>query len=64
MNHGWFLEVLADLRTFALENGMTEVSAQLEDLHRVADAEITYLFGPAASNVRRSDGRVKDRLLS
>lgn len=64
MNHSWFLEVLTDLRSFAIENGMTEVSEQLEDLHRVADAEITYIFGRTAVHAGRASRPFKDRLLS
>lgn len=44
MSHDWILDVLADLRNYALRNGLPETAAQAEATLRVARAEIR---GPA-----------------
>ncbi len=43
MGQDWILDVLADLKTFARENGMPSLAAQLDDASFVAHAEIASL---------------------
>ncbi|SMX27148.1 hypothetical protein TRP8649_01250 [Pelagimonas phthalicica] len=43
MGQDWILDVLADLKTFARENGMPSLAAQLDDASFVAQAEIASL---------------------
>ncbi|KAA0912475.1 hypothetical protein [Aquicoccus porphyridii] len=40
MKNDWILDVLADLKTFAQANGLTQLAEQLEDTTLVAAAEI------------------------
>ncbi|WP_417525450.1 hypothetical protein [Marinovum sp.] len=39
MQHDWILDVLADLKTFALTNGLPALAEQLDDARIVAMAE-------------------------
>ncbi|MDD9741788.1 MAG: hypothetical protein RID15_00060 [Marinovum algicola] len=39
MQHDWILDVLADLKTFALSNGLPALAEQLDDARIVAMAE-------------------------
>ncbi|MEE9387297.1 MAG: hypothetical protein V3U96_01700 [Paracoccaceae bacterium] len=41
MAHNWIIEVLADLKTFAAENGLTKLAGQLEETALVATVEIS-----------------------
>ena len=41
MTHGWIIDVLTDLKTFATKNGLTALADQLEDTALVATAEIS-----------------------
>ncbi len=41
MTNYWIIEVLADLKSFATENGMSKLAGQLEDTALVATAEIS-----------------------
>ena len=50
MAHDWFLDVLDDLRAFAVKNGLHAVSAQLEEVHRVAEAEIAFVDSGASTD--------------
>lgn len=45
MRNEWILEVLADLRRFALLNGLPQLAEQLDDTALVAMAEIATLEG-------------------
>lgn len=40
MQHEWMLDVLADLRSYALSNGLAAVAEQLEDTRIVAMTEV------------------------
>ncbi|PSL22221.1 hypothetical protein CLV88_101646 [Shimia abyssi] len=40
MKNDWILDVLADLRTFALANGLEDLADQLDDTRMVAACEI------------------------
>ncbi|SLN59749.1 hypothetical protein ROJ8625_03024 [Roseivivax jejudonensis] len=40
MRHDWIINVLSDLGTFARQNGLTALAAQIEDAKFVAHAEI------------------------
>ncbi len=40
MSHDWVLDVLADLRSYALRNGLPQTAAQAEVTLRVARDEI------------------------
>ena len=41
MANDWIIDVLADLKTFATENGLTALAGQLEDTALVASTEIS-----------------------
>jgi hypothetical protein len=66
MANEWILDVLADLKAFALDNGLPAVACGLGDLSVVAAAELASTDGvtPAtahvdtryAGNVLRTDG--------
>ena len=61
MTNDWIIEVLADLTTFATENGLTALADQLEDTALVAKAEIMSLEGVAREFAKwevESSGRV------
>ncbi|MDR7123781.1 hypothetical protein [Pseudotabrizicola sp. 4114] len=40
MHHDWIFDVLEDLRSYALQNGLTATAAQVDDALRVARAEM------------------------
>lgn len=46
MYHDWILEVLEDLRTYAVKNGLPATAAQAEEALRVAKAEVVADDGP------------------
>jgi hypothetical protein len=46
MRNDWILDVLADLRTFARENGLPELAERLDDAQQVAVAEIARMARP------------------
>lgn len=50
MSKNWILDVLADLRTFARENDMPILAAQLKDTEIVAMAELATLQEARASS--------------
>jgi len=41
MANDWILDVLADLKTFATENGLLALASQLEDTALIAAVEIS-----------------------
>lgn len=43
MRNDWILDVLADLKTFALSNGLPALAEQLDDTALIAMAEIASL---------------------
>lgn len=47
MSHNWILDVLADLRSFALRNDLTALAEQLDDTTLVAATEIASKEGKA-----------------
>ena len=46
MHHDWVYDVLEDLRSYALENGLPATAAQVEEPLRVARAELRAAGGP------------------
>ncbi len=40
MRHDWIIDVLSDLRSYALKNGLPELAAEVEACLRVARTEI------------------------
>jgi hypothetical protein len=40
MGHDWIIDVLTDLRTFAVANDLDALAAKLDDTQLVAEAEI------------------------
>ncbi|MBE2277479.1 MAG: hypothetical protein IAE87_14440 [Rhodobacteraceae bacterium] len=40
MSHDWIFDVLRDLRTYALANGLPALAAKAEEALRVAEVEI------------------------
>ncbi|WP_158217951.1 hypothetical protein [Marinibacterium profundimaris] len=53
MQNDWILDVLADLKSFATANGMTNLAEQLDDATLIAAAEI-------ASQAENARGRLQD----
>lgn len=45
MQYDWILDVLSDLKTFALRNGLPALAEQLDDTSLLAAAEISQLAG-------------------
>ncbi|WP_435164266.1 hypothetical protein [Falsirhodobacter sp. 1013] len=39
--HDWILDVLRDLQSYSMQNGLTELAERVEALLPVAEAEIT-----------------------
>ncbi len=56
MRNEWILDVLADLQTFAQENGMSVLAEQLDDTRLVAATELA-LTGEGHSGNERSTAR-------
>ena len=52
MQNEWILDVLADLKTFAQQNGMGVLAEQLDDTQLVAASELA-----STGEGRNSDGR-------
>ena len=52
MQNDWILDVLADLKSFAMANGLTDLAEQLDDATVIAAAEI-------ASEAERVRGRLE-----
>jgi hypothetical protein len=40
MSHDWIFDVLADLRRYALQNGMPRLASQVEAAQRIARDEV------------------------
>lgn len=55
MRDDWILQVLGDLREYALLNGLPALAAQVEEAQRVAVAELNAAasFDPPALALRR-----------
>lgn len=49
MSNNWILDVLADLKSFALRNELTALADQLDDTTLVAATEIASMEGGAQS---------------
>lgn len=47
MKNDWILDVLADLKMFAKENGLVALAEQLDDTTLIAATELTSLGGRA-----------------
>lgn len=62
MTNEWMLDVLADLRTFSKENGLTMTGKQIDLVMAVAAAEIASVQGIAPETARRGIG-IANRLL-
>ncbi len=45
MTNDWILDVLADLKTFASQNGLLALASQLDDTALIAAAEISSIEG-------------------
>ncbi|MDC0739034.1 hypothetical protein N6L24_12160 [Cognatishimia sp. SS12] len=43
MRHDWILEVLADLRSYAVENDLPQLAAELDELTLLAAVELSNL---------------------
>ncbi|MEJ6508365.1 MAG: hypothetical protein QNK87_13560 [Octadecabacter sp.] len=57
MGQKWVIDVIADLRTFADQNGLPLLAAQLDVTSTVAQSEIASVFEgvPHAANVNASE---------
>lgn len=55
MGRDWIIDVLADLRSFARENDLPLLSAQLEEAGLVAEVEIAS-FPEGAQHALQADG--------
>jgi len=51
MTNDWIIDVLADLKTFASENGLSALASQLDDTALIAAAEMSSLDGAAGEPV-------------
>ncbi|MBT8418214.1 MAG: hypothetical protein KJO42_12295 [Silicimonas sp.] len=58
MTNEWMLDVLADLRTFSIENGLDVTGKQIDLVMAVAAAEITSVQGTAHSVAQQGVGDV------
>jgi len=56
MANEWILDVLADLKTFARNNGLTSVASGLDDLTIVAAAELASMDMTTPSGVQQEVG--------
>jgi hypothetical protein len=57
MAHEWIIDVLLDLRTFAVKNDMNALAAQLDDTKLMAAIEIaSKTEGPAVDTVCKNIG--------
>ena len=59
MGQKWIIDVIADLRAFADQNGLPLLANQLDVTSTVAQAEIASVFegAPRAANVNASEPR-------
>ena len=57
MQHDWILDVLADLKSFALTNGLPALAEQLEDSRMVAMAEVASKEEGAEFGLRCTDAK-------
>jgi len=55
MKHDWILDVLTDLRTFARENDLLTLAAQLDDTQMVAAIEIATINERSAVDAIEQD---------
>lgn len=59
MTHTWILDVLTDLRTYAVENELPGLAAKLNETSVVAAVEISHRPpSPARAKTGRTDGSV------
>lgn len=58
MANDWILDVLADLRTFARENGLPQLAEGLGEASRIAAAELASRQGTAPETVPGDAGHV------
>ena len=56
-NNDWILDVLADLRTFAVANGLSDLADQLEETKLIAAADIALQHQEARAHVDGKTGR-------
>lgn len=56
MTNEWMLDVLADLRTFSVENGLEVTGKQIDLLMAVAAAEMASMQGMAHGNAQQGIG--------
>jgi hypothetical protein len=59
MRHDWIFDVLADMRSYALKNGLPELAAQVEATLCVARAEVAAAAVPDGGD-DPDDGREPD----
>lgn len=59
MKNEWMLDVLADLKTFSLENGLAVTGKQIDLVMAVAAEEITSMQGIAPDNLGQGIGNVR-----
>jgi hypothetical protein len=55
MTHDWVFDVLADLKTYAIANGLPALAAKTEETRHVALAEVAALRAAAGAEARRKD---------
>jgi predicted transcriptional regulator len=59
MKNEWMLDVLADLKTFSLENGLAVTGKQIDLVMAVAAEEITSMQGIAPDTLGQGIGNVR-----
>ena len=59
MKNEWMLDVLADLKTFSLENGLAVTGKQIDLVMAAAADEITSMQGTAPNTMGQGIGNVR-----
>lgn len=59
MHNDWIVDVLADLRSFARQNGMASLAEQIDDTIMVAAAEISRTRQSKASTRTPDEGEAR-----
>lgn len=61
MGHGWIIDVIADLRRYADQNGLHNLAAQLSDATDVAAIEVALIESRSSDTSTVGTGRDGDR---
>lgn len=66
MSHNWIIDVLADLKQFALQNELVALAEQLDDTTLVAATELASkdAGAPGSATVDGADAGARDRTVA